>query len=57
MARKTKILGQKIKRGKKLPTGKGYRLLRAGSQRAFKASLIKKFKISGELVAVFRVLD
>ncbi len=55
MAVKTEILS-KVPRGQKMPTGKGWRLFSPGETRGFKASLIKRIDIGGEIIAIFRVL-
>ena len=39
-----------------MPTGKGWRLFSPGETRGFKASLIKRIDIGGEIIAIFRVL-
>jgi hypothetical protein len=44
-----------VKRGVRMTTGKGWRLVGPGKQ-AFKASLLKRMVIGGESVAIFRVL-
>jgi hypothetical protein len=51
---KTKVLGVPAKRGTIMRPGKAWRLV-SPSQLAFKATLVKKFKIGGETVAIFRV--
>jgi hypothetical protein len=51
---KTKVLGVPAKRGTIMRTGKAWRPISPG-ERAFKATLVKKFKIGGETVAIFRV--
>jgi hypothetical protein len=56
MARKTKLLGVTTKRGEKMRQGKGWRLVSQGGT-AFKATLIRRFKVGDENVAVFRVLQ
>ena len=53
--RTTKVAGVKVVRGKKMKTGKGWRLV-SFSGKALKATLAKRFKIGRESVAVFRVL-
>jgi len=52
---KTRVAGHSVKRGHNLPTGKGWRLV-TQSGRAFKGTLLTKVSISGETVALFRVL-
>jgi hypothetical protein len=54
MAVKTKILS-KVPRGQKMKPGKGWRLASPGERRGFKATLIKRIDIGGEIVAIFRV--
>jgi hypothetical protein len=52
VAPKTKITrGQKLKPGKK-----GWRLIRPGGKRAFKAVLIKDFRVEGNRLVIFRIL-
>jgi hypothetical protein len=55
MAAKTKVLS-KVPRGIKMKPGKGWRLASPGETRGFKATLVKRIDISGEIVAIFRVL-
>jgi len=55
MPRKTTVVGAKVKRGTRMVTGKGWRLVAPGEQ-AFKASLLKRLEIGGESIAIFRVL-
>jgi len=55
MAAKAKILA-KVPRGQKMKPGKGWRLASPGETRGFKATLIKRFDIGGESIAIFRVL-
>jgi hypothetical protein len=55
MSGKTKVVGVTVKRGMRMTTGKGWRLVGPGKQ-AFKASLLKRFDVGGESVAIFRVL-
>ncbi len=45
-----------VKRGTQLPTGKGWRLVRPGQRKGFKASLLKTFRSMGERFAIFRVV-
>ena len=54
MAKTTNLLGVKTKRGEKMKQGKGWRLVRG--KLAFKATLIRRFNVGDENVAVFRVL-
>ena len=54
MAVKTNVLGVRAKRGEKMKRGKGWRLIRG--KLAFKATLIRRFNVGSENVAVFRVL-
>jgi hypothetical protein len=54
MAKTTKLLGVRTKRGEKMKQGKGWRLVRG--KLAFKATLVRRFKVGDETVAVFRVL-
>jgi hypothetical protein len=56
MARKTSVAGVKVRRGKNLATGKGWRLVRPSGKRALKASLITTLHVGGGKLAVFRVL-
>jgi hypothetical protein len=57
VARKTTIAGTKVERGEKMRTGKGWRLIAPEpGNKAFKASLLKKFAVAGERLAIFRVL-
>jgi len=53
--KKTNVLGVKTPRGEKMKTGRGWRLL-SPTGRAFKATLVSRLPIGGEIVAVFRVL-
>jgi hypothetical protein len=55
MARKTKVAGVPIRRGRDLNTGKGWRLVTPGERRTLKASLLKTLSIGGERIAIFRV--
>jgi hypothetical protein len=55
MPGKTKVVGMTVKRGVRMTTGKGWRLVGPGKQ-AFKASLLKRLEVGGESVAIFRVL-
>jgi hypothetical protein len=55
MAAKAKILS-KVPRGQKMKPGKGWRLASPGETRRFKATLVKRIDIAGEIVAIFRVL-
>jgi hypothetical protein len=55
MLRKTVVAGVKVKRGERMATGKGWRLVGPG-KKAFKASLLKRLDIGGESIAIFRVL-
>lgn len=50
----TKVLGVPAKRGTIMRSGKAWRLVSPG-ERVFKATLVKKVKIGGEAVAIFRV--
>lgn len=52
---KTKVAGVAVKRGVRMSTGKGWRLVGPGKQ-AFKASLLRRIVVGGESVAIFRVL-
>lgn len=56
MAQKTRVAGVKVRRGKNLQTGKGWRLVRPSGKRALKASLLTTLQVGGERLAVFRVL-
>jgi hypothetical protein len=53
--RKTTVAGVKVNRGERMVTGKGWKLVAPGG-RAFKATLVRRFGIGVESVAVFRVL-
>jgi hypothetical protein len=55
MAAKTKILAR-VPRGQKMKSGKGWRLVSPGETRRFKATLIKRIDVRGEIIAIFRVL-
>jgi hypothetical protein len=55
MAAKTKILS-KVPRGQKMKTGRGWRLVSPGESRGFKATLVKRIDVNGEIIAIFRVL-
>lgn len=55
MAKKTKLAGVEVKRGERMRKGKGWRLEAPGGQ-GYKATLIKRFNVGGENVAIFRVL-
>jgi hypothetical protein len=52
---KTRIDGHSVKRGHNIAIGKGWRLV-TPTGRAFKATLLSKARVSGEIVALFRVL-
>lgn len=54
MAKTTKLLGIKTKRGEKMTRGKGWRLVRG--KLTFKATLVRRLNIGDESVAIFRVL-
>ncbi len=56
MARKTKVAGVRVRRGKNLDTGKGWRLVRPSGRLALNASLLTTLHVGGERLAVFRVL-
>jgi len=56
VAQKTRVAGVKVRRGKNLQTGKGWRLVRPSGKRALKASLLTTLQVGGERLAVFRVL-
>jgi hypothetical protein len=50
--------GEKLKRGVKMPTGRGWRLLTPGkTNKRLKASLLQTFKVGSERLAVFHVTD
>lgn len=53
--RTTTILGSKIRRGKKMPVGGGWRLL-SPNRSAFKAALVKAFNVGDKRVAVFKIV-
>jgi hypothetical protein len=55
MAANTKI-ALKVLRGQKMKTGRGWRLISPGATRGFKATLIKRIPVGGEIIAIFRVL-
>jgi hypothetical protein len=55
MPRKTTVAGVKVKRGVRMATGQGWKLVAPGEQ-GFKASLLKRLDIGGESIAIFRVL-
>jgi hypothetical protein len=46
----------KVLRGQKMKTGKGWRLASPNATRGFKATLIKRIDVGGEIIAIFRVL-
>lgn len=50
------MLAARIKRGKALSSGKGWRLVRPKTSRALKAVLVSKFRSAGERFAIFRVV-
>jgi hypothetical protein len=54
VAKKTSVLGVSTKRGEKMKRGKGWRLVKG--ELAFKATLIRRFNVGSESVAMFRVL-
>jgi hypothetical protein len=56
MTRKTNVATVKVRRGRDLNTGKGWRLVAPGGRRAFKAALLKKLNVGHERLAIFRVL-
>jgi hypothetical protein len=45
----------RVRRGKKMSTGKGWRLVAPGGKRGLKAALLKKLRVGGERIAIFRV--
>jgi hypothetical protein len=53
--RKTTVAGTEVKRGERMKKGKGWRLVAPGGQ-GFKAVLLTRKEIGGEIVALFRVL-
>jgi hypothetical protein len=53
---KTNVAGVKVKRGKNLDTGRGWRLVRPSGRRVLKASLLTTLRVGGERLAIFRVL-
>ena len=53
--RKTRVAGVTVKRGERMTTGKGWKLVGLNG-RAFKASLLKRLDIGDESIAIFRVL-
>lgn len=57
MARTVKLKKTVVKRGLHLPTGKGWRLLRPGQTRGFKASLLKTFRAGDARLAIFRIVE
>jgi hypothetical protein len=57
MAQTLKLKKATVKRGNHLSTGKGWRLLRKNETRGFKASLLKTLRISGERLAIFRIVE
>jgi hypothetical protein len=50
-----KILS-KVPRGQKMKSGKGWRLVSPNETRRFKATLLKRIDVGGEIIAIFRVL-
>jgi hypothetical protein len=46
----------RLKRGKALSSGKGWRLVRPKTSRALKGVPVSKFRSAGERVAFFRVV-
>ena len=54
MAAKKKILS-KVPRGQKMKPGKGWRLVSRNETRGFKATLLKRIDVRGEIIAIFRV--
>jgi hypothetical protein len=54
MAEKAKILSR-VPRGIIMKPGKGWRLASPGETRGFKATLIKRIDVGGEIIAIFRV--
>lgn len=51
----TRVGDTRLPRGERMSTGKGWRLVGPG-KKSFKAALLKKIKIGGETLAIFRVL-
>jgi hypothetical protein len=45
-----------ILRGEKMKTGRGWKLVSSSGNRAFKATLVKRIDVCGEVIAIFRVL-
>jgi hypothetical protein len=39
-----------------MKTGRGWRLVSPGESRGFKATLVKRIDVNGEIIAIFRVL-
>ena len=56
MARTASVIGVRAPRGEKMRPGKGWRLSSPG-EKVFKATLIKRFNIGQESVAVFRIVQ
>jgi hypothetical protein len=59
MASRTTMHGRRVRRGKRMNPGKGWRLYPSKtSKRVFKASLLHAFDIKdGQRLALFRVLE
>lgn len=56
MARHTKVLGQKIRKGVRMTTGSRWRIVaETGRQRAFAGTLLSTFNLGHRRVAIFSV--
>lgn len=51
-----RVTDEQIQRGQKMKPGKGWRLISPNDAGRFKATLIKRFDVGGESVAIFKVL-
>jgi hypothetical protein len=56
-AKKTKVsvLGKDGTRGKRMSTGRGWRLVQLKGNKQFVGSLLKKIKVGDETIAIFRL--
>lgn len=59
MAKKTQIAikGKRGTRGKKMSTGRGWRLVKVRGNKQFVASVLKVVKVGSETIAIVRLQD
>jgi hypothetical protein len=57
MAKKIEAKGKYGKRGKRISTGRGWRLLDSRNNTRFVGSLLKVVKVGSEKIAIFRLQE